>query len=588
MRTHYCGEINTSLLDQTITLCGWVHRHRNLGGLIFIDLRDREGLVQVIADPKNSLVFSLAEKLHNEDVICIKGNVRMRPEGMINKDMPTGQIEIDCSHLEIINQAEPLPLQVAEQQNVGEEQRLKYRYLDLRRPEMAKRLIFRAKVAQTLRHYLDKNGFIEVETPILTKSTPEGARDYLVPSRNFPGEFYALPQSPQLFKQLLMVGGMDRYYQIARCFRDEDLRADRQPEFTQLDIETSFLNEHELQNIMEAMICELFSKLLNIKLPNPFPRLTYDEAMSRFGNDKPDLRIPLEIVDIGDLVKTSEFKVFAQAANDPNCRVAALRLPKGAELSNKELDTYAELVKTYGAKGLANIKVYDLNASIDGLKSAILKFIEPKTSAAIMQRVGANNGDVIFFIADKTDVVNSALSALRLKLGKDHGLIETGWRPLWVIDFPMFEKTEDGWTFKHHPFTSPIETDPQKLLNTPGKSLSRAYDLVLNGEELGGGSIRIYNREMQKTVFKILGISDEAAEEKFGHLLTAFRYGCPPHGGIAFGLDRLVMLMTNATSLRDVIAFPKTTTASCPLTNAPSTVAPEQLKELGIQIKEKK
>jgi aspartyl-tRNA synthetase len=587
MRSHYCGELNTSLLDQEVKLYGWVHRSRNLGGLIFIDLRDREGIVQVIAHPENQLTFSLAEKLHNEDVICVKGCIRMRPENMLNKDMKTGEIEVDCRHLEIINQAEPLPLQIAEQQNVADEQRLKYRYLDLRRPEVAKRLIFRAKVAQTLRQFLDRLGFIEIETPILTKSTPEGARDYLVPSRNFPGEFYALPQSPQLFKQLLMVGGMDRYYQIARCFRDEDLRADRQPEFTQLDIETSFLNERELQHIMEEMMRELFNRLLNITLPNPFPCLTFDEAMNRYGSDKPDLRIPLEIIDIGDLVTATEFKVFAEAANNTDSRVAALRLPKGAKLSNKELDDYTNLVKTHGAKGLANLKVYDLNANIDGLKSTILKFIEPKTITAILARVGAENEDTIFFVADKIDIVNNSLGALRLKLAKDHNLIEAGWRPLWVVDFPMFEKTEGGWTFKHHPFTSPVETDPHKLIKDPGKSLSRAYDMVLNGEELGGGSIRIYNREMQKAVFSILGITNEAAEEKFGHLLTAFKYGCPPHGGIAFGLDRIVMLMTGATSLRDVIAFPKTATASCPLTNAPSAVAPEQLKELGIQIAKK-
>lgn len=585
MRTHYCGEINTSLIDQEIKLCGWVHRRRNLGGLIFIDLRDREGIVQAVVNPEQKLIFSLAENLHNEDVICIKGQVRMRPEGMINKSMSTGQIEVVCSNLEIINQAEPLPLQVAEQQNVADEQRLKYRYLDLRRPEMAKQLIFRAKVAQALRHFLDKHGFIEIETPILTKSTPEGARDYLVPSRNFPGEFYALPQSPQLFKQLLMVGGMDRYYQIARCFRDEDLRADRQPEFTQLDIEVSFLNEHDLQKLMEEMIRELFTKLLNISLPNPFPRLTFAEAMSRYGSDKPDLRIPLEIVDVGDLVKDSEFKVFADAANNPNCRVAALRLPGGVKLSNKEIDNYADFIKTYGAKGLAHIKVHDLNAGLDGMKSAILKFFQQKTIAAIMERASAANDDIIFFVADRAEITNNALGALRLKLGKEHNLIESGWRPLWVIDFPMFEATETGWTFKHHPFTSPVETDPQKLLKAPEKSLSRAYDMVLNGEELGGGSIRIYNGEMQKTVFKILGIESEEAEEKFGHLLTAFKYGCPPHGGIAFGLDRLVMLMTGAASLRDVIAFPKTTAASCPLTNAPSSVAPEQLKELGITLK---
>ena len=583
MRTHYCGQINESLLDSNVTLCGWVQRWRDLGGLVFIDLRDRYGIVQIVVDPQK---LPAVTDLHNETVIKIGGKVQPRPDGMVNKEMVTGKVEVVCLTLEILGSAEALPIQVGDYQEVGEELRLRYRYLDLRRPEMAKNIIFRAKVAQAMRHYLDKHDFVEIETPMLTKSTPEGARDYLVPSRNYPGQFYALPQSPQVFKQLLMMAGLDRYYQIVRCFRDEDLRADRQPEFTQLDVEASFLDEHTIQDLLEGMIRELFSKLLNITLPAPFPRLTYTEAMSRFGSDKPDLRIPLELIDIADLVKEVDFKVFADAANNADSRVVALRLPKGASLSRKQVDNYTKLVNKYGAKGLATMKVLDPAAGLDGVQSSIVKFLSAPVVTAIIERVKAQTDDMIFFAADNEAIVNAAMGALRIELGQDHNLVEEGWRPLWIVDFPMFEKIDSGWTFRHHPFTAPIEADPAKLLANPGKSLSRAYDMILNGMEIGGGSIRISDLELQKTVFKILGFDAARTEAQFGHLLDAFKYGCPPHGGIAFGFDRIVMLMTGSKSIRDVIAFPKTTTAACPLTRAPSAVALQQLQELGIKIAE--
>lgn len=591
MRTHYCGEVNESLIDQEINLCGWVHRCRNLGGLIFIDLRDRKGMVQIVVDPQKAEIFRLAETLHSEDVISLKGKVQPRPENMINPDLVTGKIEISAEFLQILNKSDVLPFPIAEDAkagNVNDDLRLKYRYLDLRRPSMTHNLLLRHKIAQTLRTFLDEHGFIEIETPFLTKATPEGARDYLVPSRVHKGSFYALPQSPQIFKQLLMMSGFDRYYQIVRCFRDEDLRADRQPEFTQLDIETSFMDQTAIQNIIEKMLRNLFAKVLNVALPNPFPRLTYDEAMSRFGSDKPDLRIPLELVDIADLVKHSEFKIFANAAKDHNCRVAALRLPKGSKLSHKEIDNYTKLVETHGAKGLAHIKILDINAGMAGLQSSLLKFLNLETIKSIIDRIEAQNDDIIFFVADKKEIVNDALGALRLKLGHDYNLVEGGWRPLWVVDFPMFMKTETGWTFIHHPFTAPVESDIRKLKADPGKTLAHAYDMVLNGSELGGGSIRIHNPEMQRAVFDIIGIDSDTAQEQFGHLLTAFKYGCPPHGGIAFGLDRIAMLMAGVSSIREVIAFPKTQAATCPLTNAPSTVSDKQLQELGIKIDKKK
>jgi aspartyl-tRNA synthetase len=584
MRTHYCGKINESLTDEQVELYGWVHRRRNHGGLIFFDLRDREGLVQVVIAPKHVDTFAKAEKLHGEDVVKVIGKIIPRPEEMINTNLPSGKVEVDCIDLEILSASAPPPVRVDEYQEVSEELRLKYRYLDLRRPEIMRNLLFRSKAAQAIRNFLAEHGFIEIETPVLTKTTPEGARDYLVPSRNFKGLFYALPQSPQLFKQLLMIGGLDRYYQIVRCFRDEDLRADRQPEFTQLDMEMTFMNEQEIQNLLEEMLRDLFRKLLNIELADPFPRLTYAEALTRFGTDKPDLRIPLELIDIADLVKDVEFKVFAEVANSADSRVIALRLPNGDSLSRKQIDNYTDLVKKYGAKGLVYIKVLDPDAGLDGVQSPIAKFLTPEVIKEILQRVAAQKDDIIFFAADTTAIVNEAMAVLRVKLGKEHNLIEDGWHPLWVVDYPMFEKTDAGWTFSHHPFTAPVEQDPRKLTVNPGKSLARAYDMVLNGIELGSGSIRINNSELQQTVFNILGISKETAEQQFGHLLTAFKYGCPPHGGMALGFDRIVMLMTGSKSIREVIAFPKTATGICPLTDAPSRVTNEQLTELGIKI----
>ncbi|MBI2778847.1 MAG: aspartate--tRNA ligase [Gammaproteobacteria bacterium] len=591
MRSHYCGHLNESLLGQDVELCGWVHRRRDHGGVIFVDLRDREGLVQVVFDPENPETFMTAERVRSEYVLRIKGTVRHRPAGTENPNMATGQVEIACQALEILNRAEPPPFSVvdaiSDESDVNEETRLRYRYIDLRRPQMLQRLRMRAHVTRTLRGFLDAQGFLDVETPILTKSTPEGARDYLVPSRTHPGEFFALPQSPQLFKQLLMMGGLDRYYQIVRCFRDEDLRADRQPEFTQIDIETSFMDEDQIMSLKEDMLRELFSEVLEVALPKPFPRMTYAEAMMRFGVDKPDLRIPLELVDIGDLMKNVDFKVFSGAANDPKGRVAALRLPGGSSLSRKEIDDYTQFVAIYGAKGLAYIKVNDRAAGREGLQSPILKFIPDDVVEAILARTGAENNDLIFFGADKATVVNESLGALRIKLGHDRGLVEREWRPLWVVDFPMFEWDEKGnrWSALHHPFTAPTVNDIEQLEANPGAALSRAYDMVLNGTEAGGGSIRIHRPEMQAAVFRILGIGDEEARDKFGFLLDALTYGCPPHGGIAFGLDRLVMLMSGAQSIRDVMAFPKTQTAACPLTSAPSPVGDTHLRELGIRLR---
>ncbi|MDT8310310.1 MAG: aspartate--tRNA ligase [Methylophaga sp.] len=587
MRSHYCGEVNETLAGQTVTVAGWMHRRRDHGGVIFIDLRDREGLVQVVCNPEDAKSFAVAEKVRSEYVLQIEGLVKPRPAGSENVELKSGKIEIIAKSLQILNSAETPPFPLSEQSDVSEDVRLRHRYIDLRRPEMLQKLRFRSQITRQLRHYLDDHGFMDIETPILTKATPEGARDYLVPSRTHPGEFFALPQSPQLFKQLLMIAGMDRYYQVVRCFRDEDLRADRQPEFTQLDIETSFVSEEDLMNMMEEMIRKLFANVLEQALPNPFPRMTYAEAMDRFGSDKPDLRIPLELVEISDLMQNVDFKVFSAPAQDPDSRVAALRVPGGNSLSRKEIDDYTKYVGIYGAKGLAYIKVNDLAAGREGLQSPILKFLSDDVMDAIMQRAEAQTGDLVFFGADKASVVNESLGALRVKLGHDLDMVAHGWQPLWVIEFPMFEwddKTQ-RWHALHHPFTAPREADLDLLKTDPGKCLSRAYDMVLNGTELGGGSMRIFKNDVQKQVFELLGIGTEEAEEKFGFLLQALKFGCPPHGGLAFGLDRLAMLMTGSASIRDVMAFPKTQSAACLLTNAPSPVNDEQLKELNIRLR---
>ncbi|WP_076418863.1 aspartate--tRNA ligase [Colwellia sp. UCD-KL20] len=588
MRTMYCGEVNESHVGQEVTLCGWVNRRRDLGAVIFLDLRDREGMVQVVYDPDLPEVIAKANTLRNEFCVQIKGKVRARPEGQINKDMATGAIEILGLELNILNKAAPLPLD--SNQTNSEEQRLKYRYLDLRRPEMTERLRFRAKVTASVRESLENLGFLDIETPILTAATPEGARDYLVPSRTHKGQFFALPQSPQLFKQLLMMSGMERYYQIVKCFRDEDLRADRQPEFTQIDIETSFMTSDQVMEVTETMIRELFLKLLNVDL-GKFPRMPYSEAMTRFGSDKPDLRNPLEIVDVADILKDVEFKVFSGPANDPKGRVSVICVPGGAsKFSRKNIDDLTKFVGIYGAKGMPWLKVNDRAAGLEGLQSPILKFLTEESVNALLDRANAKDGDIVFFGSDTYNVVTEALGALRLKLGEDLELLQGEWKPLWVVDFPMFEEVDGHMHAIHHPFTAPTNLTAEQLEANPVGALSDAYDMVLNGCELGGGSVRIHNQDMQAAVFRILGISDEEAQEKFGFLLEALQYGAPPHAGLAFGLDRLVMLMTGATSIRDVMAFPKTTTAACPLTNAPGQANPAQLTELGIAIlpKEKK
>ena len=587
MRSHYCGDVNETLEGEIVTVAGWMHRRRDHGGVIFIDLRDREGLVQVVCNPEDAESFAAAERVRSEYVLQIEGVVRRRPEGSDNEELKSGKIEIIATKLVILNSSETPPFPLNEQAEVSEDVRLRHRYIDLRRPEMLQKLRFRSKITSLLRSFLDINGFLDIETPILTKATPEGARDYLVPSRTHEGSFFALPQSPQLFKQLLMVSGMDRYYQVVRCFRDEDLRADRQPEFTQLDIETSFVEEEDLMVMMEEMIRSLFDKALGESLPNPFPRMTYQEAMTRFGSDKPDLRIDLELVDVNDLMKGVDFKVFSGPANDDKGRVAALKVPNGASLSRKEIDDYTKYVGIYGAKGLAYIKVNDTSAGLAGLQSPILKFLPDDIVMKMMERVEAKTGDLVFFGADKSSIVSEALGALRVKLGHDLGLVSGNWRPLWVVAFPMFEWDEksDRWTALHHPFTAPRESDMALLDSDPGACLSRAYDMVLNGTELGGGSMRIHKADVQSKVFELLGINSEEANDKFGFLLEALKFGCPPHGGLAFGLDRLAMLMTGSLSIREVMAFPKTQSASCPLTNAPSAVDERQLKELNIRIR---
>jgi len=586
MRSHRCGEITEHHLDQVVDLCGWVHRRRDHGGVIFIDLRDREGLVQVVFDPDYADAFKLAETCRSEFVLKTRGKVRLRPAGTENTTLTTGKIEVLATELEILNRSETPPFPLESDIEVSEEVRLRYRYIDLRRPLMQQRMRLRRDVTRQLREFLDHEGFYEIETPFLTKATPEGARDYLVPSRTHPNHFFALPQSPQLYKQLLMVSGMDRYYQVVRCFRDEDLRADRQPEFTQLDIETSFMDEAEITNLMEEMIRKLFAETLGVELPNPFPRLTYAEAMKRYGSDKPDLRIPMELVDVADLLTDIEFKVFAGPAKDPNGRVVALNVPKGSELSRKEIDDLTQFVSIYGAKGLAYIKVTDRSLGIEGLQSPIVKFIPEAAVIEILDRVNAQTGDLIFFGADKAKIVNEAMGALRLKVGHDRGLSQSTWAPMWVVDFPMFEwdEKDNRWFALHHPFTAP-KCDLEELKAYPGTAISRAYDMVLNGTEIGGGSVRIHRTEMQDQVFKLLGIGDEEAQEKFGFLLNALKYGAPPHGGIAFGMDRLVMLMAGAQSIREVMAFPKTQSAWCPMIDAPAEVTEQQLRDLGLRLR---
>lgn len=579
MRTDYCGNISADYIGQTVTIQGWVNKRRDLGGVIFLDMRDRAGIVQVVIDPDTAETFATANKVRNEYCLTLTGLVRARPDSQVNNDMRTGAIEILGKEISILNASPALPLDW--NQENSEEQRLKYRYLDLRRPEMTERLVFRSKVTGFVRRFLEDNAFLDIETPILTKATPEGARDYLVPSRTHKGQFFALPQSPQLFKQLLMMSGMDRYYQIVKCFRDEDLRADRQPEFTQIDIETTFLDADGVMHITETMIRDLFHSMLNVDL-GEFPQMTYADAMRLYGSDKPDLRNPLTLIDVADIVKDVDFKVFSAPANDANGRVAMLCVPGGAALSRKQIDAYTDFVGVYGAKGLAWVKVNDASAGLQGLQSPIAKFLDETAANALLKRSAAQSGDILLFGADSNRVVTEALGALRLKVGEDFDLLEGDWKPLWVVDFPMFEEFDGQFHALHHPFTAPRGLTPEELAAQPATALSNAYDMVLNGVELGGGSVRIHDQAMQSVVFDILGISKEEAEEKFGFLLEALRYGAPPHAGLAFGLDRLVMLMTGASSIRDVMAFPKTTTAACPLTQAPGEANPEQLKELSI------
>ena len=582
MRTHYCGQVTAELAEQEVTLCGWVNKRRDLGGLIFIDLRDREGLVQVVFDPDENALFEQANRLRQEFCVQIRGKVNRRPDSQVNANMKTGEVEILAKDLTILSRSEPLPIDFNSQ--VSEEARLRYRYLDLRRPQMNENLQFRAKVASAVRRFLDDNGFLDIETPMLTRATPEGARDYLVPSRTHKGRFFALPQSPQLFKQLLMMSGFDRYYQIVKCFRDEDLRADRQPEFTQIDIETSFMSAEQVMEVTETMTRQLFQQLLDIDL-GKFPTMTWHEAMRRFGSDKPDLRNPLELVDVADLLKDVEFKVFSGPANDEKGRVAVIRLPGQADnVSRKMIDEYTQFVGIYGAKGLAWIKVNDLSQGREGLQSPILKFLPDEALNAILERTEAETGDILFFGSDKANVVAEAMGALRLKLGETFELVSDEWRPLWVVDFPMFEEDDEGrLAAMHHPFTAPVNVTPDELKANPAQALSNAYDMVLNGVEVGGGSVRIHDNAMQQAAFEVLGIGAEEAKEKYGKLLEALKYGTQPHAGLAFGLDRLVMLMVGASSRRDVIAFPKTTTAACVLTDAPGLANPDALQELGVK-----
>jgi len=585
MRSHYCGQLNESLEGQEITLCGWVHRRRDHGGVIFLDIRDREGLAQVVFDPDRADTFAIADRVRSEYVVKLTGKVRARPAGAVNPNMASGAIEVLGYELEVLNESETPPFPLNEYSDVGEETRLRYRFIDLRRPEMAEKLRLRSRITSSIRGFLDGNGFLDVETPILTRATPEGARDYLVPSRTHAGSFFALPQSPQLFKQLLMVAGFDRYYQIAKCFRDEDLRADRQPEFTQIDIETSFLNEDDIMGLTESMIRKLFKEVLDLEFGD-FPHMTFEEAMRRYGSDKPDLRNPLELVDVADQLKEVEFKVFSGPANDPKCRVTALRVPGGASMPRSKIDDYTKFVGIYGARGLAYIKVNERAKGVEGLQSPIVKNIPEANLNVILDRVGAVDGDIVFFGADKFKVVSEALGALRIKLGHDLNLLTCEWAPMWVVDFPMFEENDDGsFSALHHPFTAP-KCSPEELEANPATALSRAYDMVLNGTELGGGSIRIHRKEMQQAVFRLLGIAEDEQQEKFGFLLDALKYGAPPHGGLAFGLDRLVMLMTGAQSIREVIAFPKTQSAADVMTQAPGVVDAKALRELHIRLRE--